>query len=298
MFMVDIQIAKVSGLCAGCKFAIDATIKELNNGNKVTIFTEIVHNKNVNKYLYLAGATCEDDINKLPIDNTIIIRAHGEPPATYDILDQRGIKYIDCTCINVAKIHKLVKEHYSAGYKIILLSKYKKAMHPEVLGTLGWANNDAILIETSEDIEQLSQYKNEKFYLACQTTFNLAKAETLIKEITTLLEKNSCELIVNNSLCGAQRAINKSSAELAQDRDVMIVVGGANSSNSLELYNNVNSICPSIFIEDISTYKDKLNENGIELTKNLKIGITAGASTRKEELIELKELIEKDLTQE
>jgi 4-hydroxy-3-methylbut-2-enyl diphosphate reductase IspH len=75
----------------------------------------------------------------------------------------------------------------------------------------------------------------------------------------------------------------------------MIVVGGKNSSNSLELYKNMSTICPSIFIEDINDYKQALAEIGITLSKDLKIGITAGASTNKAELEELKQLIKKDL---
>ena len=75
----------------------------------------------------------------------------------------------------------------------------------------------------------------------------------------------------------------------------MIIVGGANSSNSLELYNNIRQFCPSIFIEDIHLYRETLQRESLIVTPNTKIGITAGASTRKEELLELKALIEKDI---
>ena len=75
----------------------------------------------------------------------------------------------------------------------------------------------------------------------------------------------------------------------------MIVVGGKNSSNSKELFNNVNTICTSVFIENINDYKDALKEAGIVLTPQMQVGITAGASTMKEELLELKKIIEKDL---
>ena len=74
----------------------------------------------------------------------------------------------------------------------------------------------------------------------------------------------------------------------------MIVVGGKNSSNSKELYKHMSSICPSIFIEDINTYRQELQNANIAIAKDTKIGITAGASTMKEELQNLKQLIEKD----
>ena len=293
--MENIKIAEVCGFCAGCKRAIDTAVQEIENGNKVTIFKEIVHNKNVNDYLFSIGAGCENDIENLSNESLVIIRAHGEPPETYDYLISKGIEFRDCTCFNVSAIHKLVKEYSEKDYKIIVIGKHKKAFHPEVLGTVGWSKTEVVLIESAEDVLSLEKFKNEKFYLVCQTTFNMKKAGELICEIEKVLKRNSCELVVNKSLCSAQKTINEFSVKLAENSDVMIVVGGANSSNSLELFKNVSSICPSIFIEDINTYKEALKENNLSISKITRVGITAGASTRKEELVELKNLIEKDL---
>ena len=293
--MENIKIAEVCGLCAGCKRAIDTSIKELKSGNRVLIFKEIVHNKNVNEFLEAMGATCEDKIENLSKDAVIIIRAHGEPPETYEYFKDNGFDFRDCTCPNVTAIHSQVKEYSEKGYKIIIIGKHQKTLHPEVLGTLGWANNQAVLIETPEDIGVLKNFKNDRFYLVCQTTFNMKKAEDLISEIEYVLKINNCELVANKSLCSAQKFINESSARLAEESEIMIVVGGSNSSNSLELFKNVSSICPSIFIEDIFAYKKALEEKGLEISTETRIGITAGASTRKEELFELKDLIIKDL---
>ena len=296
--MENIKIAEVCGLCAGCKRAIDTTVSEIEKGRSVTIFKEIVHNKNVNSYLKSIGAKCEYNINYLSKDDVVVIRAHGEPPETYEYLKSMGIEYKDCTCPNVELIHNSVKKYHDDGYKIIIIGKHKKMIHPEVLGTLGWANNEAVLIEDNDDIAILKNYKNDKFYLVCQTTFNLKKAEDLISEIEYVLKINSSELVINKSLCNAQKTINEYSKKLAENSDVMIVVGGMNSSNSQELFNNIKSICTSVFIEDIYAYKDALKEKNIELSAETKIGITAGASTRKEELIELMELIKRDLASE
>ena len=293
--MENIKISQVCGLCAGCTRAIDTAVKEVESGKKVTIFKEIVHNKNVNSYLESIGAKCEESIENLTSDSVVIIRAHGEPPETFEYLKNKGIDFRDCTCLNVSKIHELVKEYSEKGYAVIILGKHKKALHPEVFGTIGWAKTDVVLIESSEDVEKLKELKNDKFYLVCQTTFNMKKADELISEIQDVLKANNSELIVNKSLCLAQKTINEFSAKLATESDVMIVVGGSNSSNSIELFKNVNSICPSIFIEDIYSYKDALKDAGLEITSQTRVGITAGASTRKEELVELKKLIENDL---
>lgn len=292
--MENIKISQVCGLCAGCHFAINTAIDEIKKGNSVTIFKEIVHNNNVNNHLTSLGAKFEDDINKLSNKDIVIIRAHGEPPQTYTLLQSKNISYKDCTCHNVTAIHNLVKEYSDKGYNIIIIGKAK---HPEVLGTIGWANT-TIVIENEDDISKLNDIKNSKIYLACQTTFNMAKADSLIEKISDLLQQNNCELIVNKSICSAQKIINEYSLKLAKESDIMIVVGGAKSSNSLELYNNVNTACPSIFIEDIHTYKQALYEKGLTITPSTKVGITAGASTMKSELFELKKMIEIDLSKE
>ena len=293
--MENIEIAKVCGLCAGCKRAINTAEEELNKGKKVTIFKEIVHNKNVNNSLISKGAVFAENLEDLKNAETVIIRAHGEPPETYDFLNANNISFKDCTCPRVEKIHEEVKRYVGDGYFIIILGKFHKALHPEVLGTLGYANGRAILVENEDDFARVETLKNEKVYLVCQTTFNLKKADELIEIIEMILSKNNCHLVVNKSICDAQKFINLSSAELASQVDTMIVVGGKNSSNSLELYKNMSSICPSIFIENINEYKQAFAEIGITLSKDLKIGITAGASTNKAELEELKQLIKKDL---
>ena len=126
-------------------------------------------------------------------------------------------------------------------------------------------------------------------------TFNLKKADKLIEKIKAITKENNNQLVVNKSICNAQKQINISSAELAKNSDVMIVVGGKNSSNSIELFNNVSSICPSIFIEDINNWKTAIEQANIKLSTDTRIGITAGASTNKEELFELKQKIENHL---
>lgn len=291
----NIKIAEVCGLCAGCTRAINTVVHAIENGSNVTIFKEIVHNKNVNNYLHDLGADCVDDIELLSSDRLVVIRAHGEPPETYDYFKRKGIEFKDCTCYNVQAIHKLVKDYSDKGYKIIIIGKHKKTVHPEVFGTIGWSNGNSVLIENEDDLEQLKSFRNEKFYLICQTTFNMKKADELIFEIEKILKKNNNEIVINKSLCQAQKSINESSVKLATESDVMIVVGGANSSNSLELFKNVSSVCPGVFIEDISTYKAELEKNNLKITSETRVGITAGASTRKEELEELKKLIESDL---
>jgi len=293
--MENIRISKVCGLCAGCKFAIDTTLKELQNSKKVTLFKEIVHNKNVNSLLEDKGVVFKNDLNHLTSEEVVIIRAHGEPKATYDFFVENNINFVDCTCINVKKIHDEVENFSNNGYTIIIIGKYGKksgVMHPEMIGTVGWCNTTPILIEDKEDLSKISNSLAQKFYLVCQTTFNMEKADQLINEINSICKAKNCEIVVNKSICLAQKQINVFSAELAKDCDLMIVVGGKNSSNTNELFNNVKCYTTAIFIENIYEFEAVLSENNITLTKDIKIGLTAGASTMKSELETLKILLE------
>ena len=198
--MISVNIAKVCGLCAGCTLAIKTTENEIKKGKNVTIFKEIVHNKNVNAYLNSIGAKCEENIDDLPKDNIIIVRAHGEPPKTYEFFKNNNIEFVDCTCPNVINIHNNVKYYSDLGYKIILIGKYKQKMHPEIVGTMGWASTEVVLIEDVQDLEKLKLYHDDKFYLVCQTTFNMSKADVLIDEIEKLIKTDVVETVEKDTV--------------------------------------------------------------------------------------------------
>ena len=291
--MENIVISKVCGICAGCNNAITTAKQKFADGNKVVLYKEIVHNPHVNGSFEKMGIEIIDDLSKATPDTHVIIRAHGEPPETYNYLNENNISYSNCTCINVTKIHEAVKKYSEDGYEIILISKYGKnngKMHPETFGTIGWCKNPPILIEDIEDVSKINSSQSQKFYVVCQTTFNESYADEIIAKIQKVCEGK--ELIVNKSICSAQKTINKYSVELANNVDVMIVVGGKNSSNTKELFNNVKQYKPAIFIEEIDDWFEALKSIGFGFGFDTKVGLTAGASTPKEELFELKQLIE------
>ena len=296
-YMANITISNVCGLCAGCNRSIDMA-KKASKQNKTVLYKEIVHNKNVNDMLSKLNIKIINDLSDAKPDELVILRAHGEPPETYNYLNEKKLNFLDCTCPNVTRIHDLVKEYSDRDYTIILIGKYGKhsgKIHPEVFGTIGWCATNPILIEDESDLEKLNLLKNSKLYLICQTTFNESKADHLINLIKTTCNINNNELIINKSICGAQKAINTASVTLAKTSDIMIIVGGKNSSNSIELFNNVKQYTKAIFIENINSWKDELISQNINFSRESKIGLTAGASTLKEELILLKNLIEQEL---
>ena len=290
---MEIFLSENCGLCAGCTFAINQALKTAKEYKNVVLLKEIVHNKNVNKMLEKEGIKIIESLENLPINSTVILRAHGEPIKTYSYLEDKNINYVDCTCFNVKKIHEKVQEFSDKNYKIIIIGKHEnnKNIHPEVLGTMGWCKEVPILIKNEQDLQNFNPEKNQKYYLVCQTTFNIEKAENLIKKIQKLCKQINCELVVNKSLCLAQKLINEKSVELAQKVDLMIVIGGKNSSNTKELFENLKTHTKSIFLENVLDVFEELKNNKIDITPNLKIGLTAGASTPKEDIIELHNLL-------
>ena len=288
----NIKIAEICGLCAGCKFAIFSANKELEKNNSVTLFKEIVHNKNVNNKLKQKGVMFAETKEELSPNSTAIIRAHGEPPETYEYLNTKGIPFIDCTCINVKKIHEDVKKYSEDGYTIAILGKFDEetgVIHPEVEGTIGWCKTPPILISKKEHITKLDSVTG-KLYAICQTTFNEKKADEILDQIVYRYN-SKLEIVTNKSICNAQKLINQSSAELASNSNLMFVVGGKHSSNTIELANNISKITKTIFLENIEEFESELKANNIILTKDTKIGLTAGASTERSELETLKNML-------
>lgn len=295
MIMENVKISKVCGICAGCNYAIQTAQQKIDEGKQVVLFKEIVHNPHVNNNFANKGVCIANNLSDLKANNHVIIRAHGEPPETYEYLTNNNISFSDCTCVNVKNIHKKVNSFSKSGYTIIIIGKYGKANgkpHPETVGTIGWCKNEPILIEDMDDLYKLNFNQPAKYYLVCQTTFNEQKADEIIEHATKLCNANNRELIINKSICSAQKNINRFSVELAKSCDIMVVVGGKKSSNSLELFNNVKNYTNAIFIEEINDWYDEIKNKSFEFNATTKVGLTAGASTPKDELFELKKLIE------
>lgn len=284
----DVYISEICGLCYGANNAINKTREALKNNKNVVIYKEILHNENVIKELINTGVTLKNDLNEIDKNDYVIIRAHGEPLSTFNDLESNKINYLDCTCPKVKLINHLVKEKEEKGYKIIVIGKHN---HPEVIATIGWCNTPTV-IEEEEQIKNI-RFDYEKYYLVVQTTFSRNKAELFIEKIESLMKEKGKEFDYKNTICNAQKNINIKAQELANKVDVMIVIGGKNSSNSKELFNNVSNIRPSYFIENPTDVLSLIKENA--LNSKQKIGITAGASTMKEDILETKKLIENNL---
>jgi 4-hydroxy-3-methylbut-2-enyl diphosphate reductase len=278
-------------LCFGSKNAYNIVKQNAQNCSNVVLFKELLHNPRVVCELKNLGVKQKDNIEDLSSQDLVVIRAHGEPKSTYKYLQDNNIKFVDCTCPNVRAISKLAQEKDKKGYKIIIVGKYGKKtgkMHPEVEATASYCYRP-FLVEDMEDARNVP--KNfDKYFLVVQSTFSYDLAQNIIEYFKENLASDGRVFEFKNTICLAQREINLKSIDVAKKVDYMFVVGGKNSSNSLELFKNVRKYTKAFFVENIDEVKEKLKD--IKLRKTTIIGLTGGASTMMEELIEIKTYLE------
>lgn len=272
-----IYFPKVYGLCKGSNDAINLAYS-LSSEKNVVILKEILHNQEIINNLESNGINTINGIDEINDDNIVIIRAHGEPKSTYDYLNERNIKYYDATCKNVLRIHKLVIDKYGKGYQILIVGKKN---HPEVIGTNGWCNNEAIIVENEDDINFTCK---KKIFVVAQTTISKDKYLNIIKILTS-----KYDIIYEDTICNLQKLIQDNSKSLAKDMDIMFIVGGKSSSNTKELFNVCSEVCKSYFVSDETDLREILNV--LSINNNTKIGITGGASTPKSQINNYCEII-------
>ena len=266
-------MAKTAGFCFGVERAVNTVYDEAGKGiSPIYTLGPIIHNENVVSDLEKRGVRViesEEELENLN-EGTLVIRSHGVPERIYKLLDSKGIRYVDSTCPFVKKIHNIVKDASDKGYYVIVTGDRD---HPEVEGICGYCHSrDLIVIKSSDDAEKIDIDISRKICIVSQTTFNYEK----FQEIVEIINKKGYDIIVSNTICSATRERQREASELASCSDVMIVIGGRNSSNTQKLYDICSEKCANTYY--IQTLDD-LELRQLELFKN--VGITAGASTPK-----------------
>ncbi len=263
---MKIEVCKYNGFCSGVRVAIDKANKILSNEKKLYSYGEIIHNKDVVDKLNTKGLTVVEDVPTTN-DAKLLIRAHGVGKSVVDKLKQNNFDVIDATCVKVKKIHKIVEEHKDNGYDIIIVGDKN---HPEVLGILGWCNNEASIIDSPEELLNIDIVPETKYCLVSQTTFN---TNIFDKILDTINEHKFLNIEVYDTICDATRKRQEACVELASKCNVMLIIGGKNSSNTKKLYELCKNVCLDTFL--IENYKE-IPYNYID--KNTIVGVSAGAS--------------------
>ena len=267
---MDVSVAKTAGFCFGVKRAVEKVYEQIEKG-KTPIYTfgPIIHNEEVVRDLEERGVKVLETAEELRqlTDGVVVIRSHGVGKDIYDILEKNGIEIIDATCPFVKKIHRIVSEQNENGRRVIIVGNGK---HPEVEGIKGWGNDDTLVIETAEEFEKLQISDGEKLCIVAQTTFNYNKFQDLVEKIS----KTRYDILVLNTICNATQERQVEARQIASQVDVMIVIGGRNSSNTQKLYEICRRECKETYY--IQTLKDFKPEKAGSVRS---VGITAGAST-------------------
>lgn len=265
-----IVVAENAGFCPGVNLAIEKVI-ELASKNKKKIFTlgQIIHNNNVIQELEKRGIKAIDDIEEIddPQNSILLIRAHGIPPELENKIKEKNIEYIDATCPLVKNVHRIIKLYREKGYRTLIFGDKN---HAEVIGLIGYAGSDCIVISSIKEAETLPPL--EKINLVSQTT----QEEDIFLKVAEVLSKKAKELIISNTICEPTKNRQKETKIFAANSDLVIVVGGKHSANTKRLYDICNNL----------SKKAVLVENESEITRDLftnveSIFITAGASTPK-----------------
>lgn len=260
---MEIILAPNAGFCYGVKNALKKA-EELKTDKTVYTYGELIHNQQEIDRLKEKNIIPVDNIDDLKENDFLVIRSHGVGKSFYDKYGNRE-NLIDATCPSVKVAHVLAQKYMNLGYQVLVFGDKD---HPEVLGILDWAGSNSRAILNKEDLEDINY--DVPIFLLSQTTQSVDK----FNEIKKVLEENAKELVVKNTICSATRNRQSEVIELAKSVDVIIIIGGKQSSNSNKLYKMAQAYNERAYF--IDSYQD-LNPKWY-LGYN-KVGITAGAST-------------------
>lgn len=285
---IKIIRAKHMGFCFGVSGAIETCYNVLksseNTGKRIFILGMLVHNEFVVEKLKAEGFLIVeeheilDQIDDLREDDIVIIRAHGTSKKIYEILKKKNVKIYDATCTFVAHIRKTLIEMEKQGYEILFVGDKE---HPEVKGIISFGKSIKVFKDL-EEIQNAQIDREKKYCLLTQTTLN----KKILEKIKSFLENHYSNVKISDKVCGATQVRQQAVEELAKEVDMLLVIGGKNSSNTKKLYDISKMINEKTYlVQDESEVQDEWFQNCE------KIGITAGASTPEEIVINIENKI-------
>ncbi len=259
-----------AGFCGGVRRVVKMAEKEMSTtGEQLVSLGDIIHNEVEISRLYEMGLSSagHDVISSENRPQKLLIRAHGEPPETYDKAKAAGVEIIDGTCPVVTRSQNIARTHYLNGDQVVIIGK---PHHPETIGIVGHCDNKAFVVYDRDDLKKLDA--SAKTFVLCQTTVSREWFEERIGWIEEYC--SNVEVQVENTLCRFVVGRDNDLMKFATEVDVIVMVGGTKSSNTKVLFGvckEVNDRSYSVVTEDEIDF-DWFRPDDV-------VGVTGSAST-------------------
>ncbi len=271
---MHIILANPRGFCAGVDRAIEIVDRALDVfGKPIYVRHEVVHNRFVVDNLRNRGAVFVDELDEIPDNSTVIFSAHGVSRSVQEEAKSRKLQIFDATCPLVTKVHIEVARHAKTARSVILIGH---AGHPEVIGTMGQYQCSDLaagiyLVESPDEVKALQLDESKGVAFVTQTTLSMDDTETIIQA----LKKRFPEIIgpKKDDICYATQNRQDAVKQLAEQADIVLVVGSPNSSNSNRLREIAEKLGKPAYLIDGAENIRRKWLSGVET-----VGITAGAS--------------------
>ena len=266
---MEIILANPRGFCAGVDRAIEIVERALAlHGAPIYVRHEVVHNKFVVEGLKAKGAIFIEDLSDVPPGSILIFSAHGVPQAVRREAEARNLTVFDATCPLVTKVHIEVSRMRQQGKEIVMIGHKG---HPEVEGTMGQSSGGMYLVETPQDVAQLQVRDEQNLAYVTQTTLSVDDASAIIAALKTRFPFITGPK--KDDICYATQNRQDAVKVLAQQCDLVIVVGSPNSSNSNRLREVAQNLgVPAHLVDSAAELKAEW------LQGKLHVGVSAGAS--------------------
>ena len=266
---MELLLANPRGFCAGVDRAIEIVERALAlHGAPIYVLHEVVHNKFVVEGLKAKGAIFIEDLSDVPPGSILVFSAHGVPQSVRREAEARNLTVFDATCPLVTKVHIEVSRMRQQGKEIVMIGHKG---HPEVEGTMGQSNGGMYLVETPRDVAQLQVRDARNLAYVTQTTLSVDDASAIIAALKTRFPFITGPK--KDDICYATQNRQDAVKVLAQQCDLVIVVGSPNSSNSNRLREVAQNLgVPAHLVDSAAELKAEW------LQGKLHVGVSAGAS--------------------
>lgn len=267
---MKISIARTSGFCFGVNRAVKIVHDLLSSGKKVCTLGPIIHNPTVIENFKNMGVKIVEEPSLVPDDTVLVIRSHGVTKSILEYIRLKNIKYIDTTCPFVKKIHNIVIK-FSDKNSLLLAAGDKN--HPEMIGIISYFNGTSYVFKNFHELEEILKKISNKNYndiiVISQTTFSIEEWE----KCTLFLKNTFTNIKIFDTICNTTNSRQKEAEFLSKNSNLVVVIGGKQSSNTRKLYEICSTYTRTVWIENV----DELVESIFYNCET--ISIVAGAST-------------------